>query len=301
MISSMKSLHFACPFTIHVRSVFPVLYGAALCILFWVSASKVEAAGEAPALAFSDTPTAVQKAIKANIGNGTLTSIEKTEEDGAVAYEVEFRRNGQDRDMEIGEDGKVLKIEMTLPELPLPVQQAIQKQLGEDTLDAIEKTFDLDGITYDVEITTKKGPESRFSISESGVLLEVELDPSAVPVEVQKTVSSQVGKGTLTTLTKIIDGGAVTYEAEFSKDGKDGAITVGNDGKLLRVQITLEEASPEAQKTIKEKVGNGRIVSVYKSFVKRDKVLPYEVESIKDGKAFDFSVGPKGRFLGMDD
>jgi hypothetical protein len=28
--------------------------------------------------------------------------------------------------------------------------------------------------------------------------------------------------------------------------------------------------------------------------------LPYEVEGRKDGKTFDFSVGPRGRFLGMD-
>ena len=188
-----------------------------------------------------------------------------------------------------------------MSELPLPVQKAIQTQLGKDTLDAIEKTFDLDGIAYEVEITTKDGRESSFSVSESGVLLEVELDLSGAPAEVQKTVSAQIGNGTLSSLTKMIDEGAVTYEAEFIKDGKDGAITIANDGKLLRVQILLEEASPEAQKTIKEKVGNGRIVSVYKSFVKRDKVLPYEVESVKDGKAFDFSVGPKGRFLGMNE
>jgi hypothetical protein len=30
-------------------------------------------------------------------------------------------------------------------------------------------------------------------------------------------------------------------------------------------------------------------------------VFPFEVEGRKDGKPFDFSVGPKGRFLGMDD
>jgi hypothetical protein len=40
---------------------------------------------------------------------------------------------------------------------------------------------------------------------------------------------------------------------------------------------------------------------VDKSFDARRGVLPYEIEARKDGKPFNFSVGPKGRFLGMDD
>jgi hypothetical protein len=34
---------------------------------------------------------------------------------------------------------------------------------------------------------------------------------------------------------------------------------------------------------------------------KKAGVLPYEVTGRKDGKPFNFSVGPRGRFLGMDD
>ncbi len=33
----------------------------------------------------------------------------------------------------------------------------------------------------------------------------------------------------------------------------------------------------------------------------RKEVLPYEVQGRKDGKPFDFSVGPGGKFLGRDD
>jgi hypothetical protein len=55
------------------------------------------------------------------------------------------------------------------------------------------------------------------------------------------------------------------------------------------------------QSAIKEKVGGGKVLRVDKSFEARRGVLPYEIEARKDGKAFNFSVGPRGRFLGMDE
>jgi hypothetical protein len=84
-------------------------------------------------------------------------------------------------------------------------------------------------------------------------------------------------------------------------DGREREFTVGSGGKLLSIEISLEEATPEAQKTIREYIGAAKILRVVKSFEFKKKVLPYEVEAMKDGKPYDFSVGPHGRFLGMDD
>ena len=46
---------------------------------------------------------------------------------------------------------------------------------------------------------------------------------------------------------------------------------------------------------------DGRILRIDKSFEPRQGVLPCEIEAHKEGKPFNFSVGPKGRFLGMDE
>jgi uncharacterized membrane protein YkoI len=256
-------------------------------------------AADAAAMTLAQTPPAVQKTVQANNGNGKVTSISKGDEDGMASYEVKFMNGPQPRDLHVGEDGRLLSIQMALAETPPAVQKSIQTQLGGDKLDAIEKTFDLDETSYVVDITTKDGRESQFSIGEDGALLEMEIALSEAPAPVQKTLAAQMGNGTLTTLTRIIDD-TVTYAAEFTKDGKSGGVTVASDGALLSVGITLAETGA-AQKTILEKVGNGRILSIKKSFEKREKVLPFKVESVKDGKYFNFSVGPKGRFLGMDD
>jgi hypothetical protein len=55
------------------------------------------------------------------------------------------------------------------------------------------------------------------------------------------------------------------------------------------------------RQTLTNRIGNGRILQIDRSFLKKKEVFPYEIEGLKDGKPFDFSVGPKGRFLGMDD
>jgi hypothetical protein len=55
------------------------------------------------------------------------------------------------------------------------------------------------------------------------------------------------------------------------------------------------------QKTIREKIGTGKILRIDKSFERRSKTLPYEVEGMKNGKPFNFSVGAAGKFLGMDE
>ena len=119
------------------------------------------------------------------------------------------------------------------------------------------------------------------------------------PFVVEQT-TARAGRILATELTKTF-GDKVTNEAEFTRDGKDGAVTVAANGALLSVKITLAETTGPAQTTILEKVGNGRILSVWKSLEKRENVFPFKVESMKDGKAFNFSVGPNGRFLGIDD
>jgi len=262
-------------------------------------AAPVRPAGDADAINLTQTPPAVQKTVQANIGNGKVTSISKIDGNGVTSYEVNYLKGTQTRYLHVSEDGALLSIELAPAETPPAVQKSIRAHLGISELGAIEKTFDGDEISYVVYITTKDGRESQFTIGENGDLLEMEIALGQAPAPVQKTVAEQMGTGRLTTLTKII-GDEITYEAYFTKDGKDGGVIVASNGALLSVEIALEETGP-AQKAILEKVGNGRILLVWKSFEKRENILPFKVVSVKDGKSFNFSVSPDGRFLGVDE
>jgi len=268
--------------------------------LLTFGAPKADADDHA-AIPFAQTPPAVQKTIVANLRGGTLAGIEKAQEDGVVSYSVEFAINGQSRDMIIDEDGTLFSLEVTFQETPPPVQKAIVAQIAGGKLDAIEKTFDIDEVSYEVEFTAKDGSEGRCSLGENGALLEIDIPLRAAPPAVQKTLAGELKNVAVTTLTKIIDDADVSYEADFNRDGKDVSLTIATDGRLLSEQITLAEATPQARKTIQDTVGNGKIIAVSKSYEKKDKVLPFMVEAVKDGKRFNFSVGPKGKFLGMDE
>jgi len=262
--------------------------------------APARAAVDAGVIILAQTPPAVQRTVLANIGNGKVTSISKVLEEGEVSYEVDFTKDGQLRDLRVGENGRLFSIQRGLAETPPAVQKSIRTQLGGDTLDTIEKMIGSDETTYVVNITTRDGRNHQFTIAEDGEILEEEIALSEAPAPVQRTVTAQMGSGILMTLTKTF-GDKVTYEAEFTRDGKDGAVTVAANGALLSVKITLAETTGPAQTTILEKVGNGRILSVWKSLEKRENVFPFKVESMKDGKPFNFSVGPNGRFLGIDD
>ena len=294
LLPSLKS-----PFSIQLHRLLWTISLTALLALCLPAAALVPQLDPA-SITLAQSPPAIQKTVQENVGNGKVTAMSKVEEDGLARYEVDFTKDGISRDLKVAEDGTLVSIQVALAETPPAVQKAIAAQLGESKLGDIEKTFEGAETNYEVEITTKDGRDSQFTLNEAGALLEIEIALSEAPAPVQKTVAEQMGNGTLTTLTKIINQ-TVTYEAVFTKDGKEGGVNVAATGALLSVQITLEQVPPAALKSIQEKVGNGKILSVWQSYEKREKVLPFKVESVKDGKSFNFSVGPKGRFLGLDD
>jgi hypothetical protein len=65
--------------------------------------------------------------------------------------------------------------------------------------------------------------------------------------------------------------------------------------------VELSNAPEAVQATIHDKIGGGKFMRLDKSFEAGNGALTYEIEARKDGKPFNFSVGPGGRFLGMDE
>jgi hypothetical protein len=86
-----------------------------------------------------------------------------------------------------------------------------------------------------------------------------------------------------------------------TKDGREKSFTIAENGNLSSMEMTLAETPRPVQRSIKNQIGDGKILEIDRSFVQERGVLPFKVQGRKDGKPFDFSVGPRGRFLGMDD
>lgn len=250
----------------------------------------------------ADLPPAEQALVTAQLSKGTLESITKTFYRGENSFEVDWTaKSGVEQSCTVSEEGKVT-LDVSLDETPPPVRKTALAQSATGRFTSVEKELEGGDTYYDFFVTGPDGLERNFTVASDGTLSSMEVGLAEIPDSARKTVASQVADGKLESIEKVIDGKDITYEVEMtSKAGANGGFVVIDNGNLLNIQVTFQEVARPAQKTIIEKMGNGKILRIDKSFVMTKKVYPFDVEGVKDGQPFDFSVGPGGRFLGRND
>ncbi len=253
-------------------------------------------------VALAELPAVAQKTVTAQIGDGRLESIDKAFDGMGVSYEVYVTtKAGEDREFTVETDGGLSSMEVALAELPAAAQKTVAAQAGAARLEGIEKTSGPNA-TYEVNVTVKDGQKRSFSVEADGTLSSMEVTLADLPVAAQKTVITDLRDGSLDSIGKSFDDEGVSYEVDITtKPGKKWSFTVDASGNFLSSEVTLEQTPAPALKTITDKIGGGRILRINQSYIKRKKVLPFEVDGIKDGQPCDFAVGPGGRFLGWDD
>jgi len=256
-------------------------------------------ANETKTVSLADLPDAAQKTIKAQAGTEKPGSIEREDDDGDITYTIEFIRSGQNRSFTVDADGGLVSIEIALEDAPEPVRKAIQQQLGGGKLESIEKTFDDGAVAYDVDMMTASSVARSFTLTADGKLERIQIALEEIPEAVRKTIETHSSGGKLNDLYRVFDEGRLCYEANFVRDGRDRDFDVAPDGRIESERVFLSEMPPPARKTILEKIGGGKISRI-DHIVEEQGVSPFAVKARKDGKPFHFSVGPRGRFLGMD-
>jgi len=274
---------------------------ALILFLCCAPARNIPAGNSPKTILIQDVPSAARKTIQTEQGHAALGEIQLGEEDGKKTYTVNLTEDGHERELIVAEDGTLLSKEVTLEETPPPVRNTIQGQLRQGSLESIEKTLDDDEINYEVTMTAKDGTERSFTVGVDGKLLSVQTTLAEVPAPVRKAIESGIGTGKLESIDHMFEDDGTSYYVEFSREGKVRDLSVGEDGRLQSMQVFLSETPAAVQSTIKDKLGSGQIVRIDRSFEQRNGVFPYEIEGRKDGKPFNFSVGPRGKFLGMDD
>lgn len=189
---------------------------------------------------------------------------------------------------------------VSLSSLPASVQKAVQTQVGDGKLGEIQRIEDEGEVSF--EVTVSQGEMERsFNLGAAGTLLSMEVELSETPGVVRKTIEAQAGESKLGDIFKTFEDGEIFYDVQMTRNGKDRDFSVAGNGRLESQEVFLSELPPPARKMMKEKIGDGKILRIDEVFEKREGVFPFEVEGRKDGKPFNFSVGPKGRFLGLDE
>jgi len=272
---------------------------AILCIVSLLAAGSLFAADSGKPVALSDTPAAVQKTIAAQIGDGKAGDINQSKQDGETVFEVDFTtKSGEDHDFTVADDGTVLSVGVALSDTPAAVKKTIQLQLPGWEITGINKNVADTGVSYDVEVS-KNGHEKSFNVDDTGVLSSTEIALEDTPMTVQTAIKARLADGSLQSIDENFDPDGNSFDIEATaKDGSRKTFSVAPDGRLLCEGVTLDQVPPGARRTIQEQIGSGKILEIDRSASERK---TYDVQGRKAGREFDFSVGPRGRFLGMDD
>jgi len=290
----------------------PILVGAAACAALIALAGigsqmktekPVVARSVIPGVNLQALPAAVQQTIQSNSDGRTISSIERTDDDGEVSYDVTTKSgDGEEWDLTVADDGTLLSTDIAPTELPSVVQMALKTQMGNGTLEGVTKQFDDGEITYEAGIKAPNGEERDFTYAENGTLASEEVNLTELPLPVQTAIDAQVGQGKLEGIDKTYDDGEITYEATMTTPaGQDRNFSISSEGSLLSREASLQEVPAPVKETISQKLGQGKVVEIDQSFDAENQATPYEIESEKGGKAFDFMISPTGRFLGMEE
>jgi Tfp pilus assembly protein PilV len=250
-------------------------------------------------ITLDQAPAAVQKTIRTDAAGCELESIDK---DSDGTFDVDILRAGKEQSFNVADDGTIESMSVEFQDTPSAVQTAIESQLAGWQVSEIDKSLDEFPATYDIQLA-RGGQEKGITIASDGTLVSMEIPVTSATAPAQATINRIAGAGRVTSIEQNIDPDGVTFDVEaVSPGGGLLSFSVGPGGEEQSEEVSLAGVPGPARATITQTLGQGRIIRIDRSLVeKTGKVLPYEVTAQKDGKPFDFSVGPKGKFLGMDE
>ena len=179
---------------------------------------------------------AVRKSIHAHLGRGgKVDEITRVTDEGETTYEVQFTRQGKPRDFTLSKTGRLLEMEMFLPELSPAVQRAVQKAAGQGTIGDIYKENEAGETLFEVDLTISDKTRNLTFDPEGALVAEQEpIGLSEVPASVRQAIAAQLAAGgKLRRLEKTTEDGEITYEVDIVRAGKVQAVTLTADGKLV--------------------------------------------------------------------
>jgi uncharacterized membrane protein YkoI len=248
-------------------------------------------------LVLEETPAIVRAAIVKELNGDKPKEIAKSYDDG-VAYNVTVNRSGRDRDFSIGEKGQLLRVEVSLAETPPPVQKGIVKFIGPGTIVSLDRTVEDDRTQYNINWKTTDGAAHSFSLLENGAMKSVSVALEEIPPPAKAVVVQEVGGAKLKEIARSFDDNAVAYDVTIIRDGLERDFTVTESGKLERRQLFATELAEAPQKTVQRVTNGGILLRIDQVFDPKNSSFRMEVESLIDGKRYDFSVGQNGLFFG---
>lgn len=118
---------------------------------------------------------------------------------------------------------------------------------------------------------------------------------AAVPPAVRQAIREQLPKGRPDDIQRTVEEGRVIYEVNITRDGVERYFSVSEEGKLLTLQVRLEEAPAPVQQVIKDQLGADQVGQVNRTEDHGDFI--YEVELKRGSGTRALTVSSAGKLL----
>ncbi len=181
-----------------------------------------------------------------------------------------------------------------ISDLPPAALKTVRTQLGTAKLGKIVKSVEGAEVSYDVEMMAN-GKTRTFTVSEEGELLALQVFLPETPRPVQQAIRAHTGRQGLGEIFKHTEDGEVTYEVEMTKGGKTRNFTLDAHGKLLEMQMFLEETPAPVRSAIQKELRGGSCDEIYKT-TEEDEVN-YDVTILRNGKSHSLTFDPAGNLV----
>jgi uncharacterized membrane protein YkoI len=121
-------------------------------------------------------PKAVLKAVRDKFKGAELVNAQTEKEDGKLIYEIIINDKGQNVDVSVTPEGKIISFERTIAtkELPRPVIEAINKKYPQAEFKRIEEFTEEEKMNYEVLLVTDDKKMIELVLDREGKILREE-------------------------------------------------------------------------------------------------------------------------------
>jgi uncharacterized membrane protein YkoI len=295
-----------------------------------VSKVKIPLAG-ARKVPLDEVPLAVQNVIRTQAGQARIEDIDKGVLNGKTVYEAAFKKEGENIELRVAEDGNILTetksegLMATLNAFPAAVQKTIRTQAGPGQIVDVDKNVQKNATIYAAEFQ-RDGKNQVIHVAEDGALLRHRIKKAArgeqiissweprkvtmneVPAIVQNTIRSQAGRDRIEDIDRMVKDGRTVYQAAFKRYGKHTELLVAEDGSIVQgtptvakrgslFGPTVTELPRAVQNTIKAaQLGGGEVANIERQV--RNGRTVFAVELDQRGKTREIVIAEDGSIVG---
>ena len=173
-------------------------------------------------VSYSELPEAIRKTLQARVKEGEINDIDRQVKNGEATYEIGYKQNGQQQELVLSNDGRILNDTVAVGAAAAPVS-------GRSS------------VTTTTTGENKVLPEPvTLSASEKVTLKQL-------PTEVQRAINTAAAGARIEDIERGIWQGQNVYQAAFKERGQHVEIQVRENGTVLHDPRTVGNPAPRVR------------------------------------------------------